>query len=119
MATSKYAALYSSSFLAVWTAYPWKSKKGDAWKAFQQVSADQHIDAILEALSWQIAQPRWTKDHGQYIPLLGTYLRARGWEDEPFEARPGPVYHGWDCPHEPACEQRHWCELKSAKTRMA
>jgi hypothetical protein len=31
----------------------------------------------------------------------------------------GPTYHGWECPHQPPCEQRGWCELKSAKEGAA
>lgn len=80
---------YSPDFELVWAAYPWKSKKGDAFKAWKALKPDADlVRAVLEALVWQVAQPRWTKDGGAYIPLMGTWLRANCWEDQPFEPLP-------------------------------
>ena len=77
---------YSDAFLAFWSNYPWRSKKADAYKAFQQQGLTmQDVPMLLEALAWQKQTPQWTRDGGRYVPLPATWLRARSFEDEPFE----------------------------------
>ena len=70
---------------------------------------------IMASLGWQITQPRWAEEGGRYVPYPASWINARRWEDEPFHVEATPLYHGWECPHDPPCEQRHWCELKTAK----
>ena len=80
------AVLYTEAFEEFWAAYPKKSKKADAYKAWQQMgccAAD--LPMLLGALQWQVTQPGWLKDGGDYIPLPATWLRARSFEDEPFQ----------------------------------
>ncbi len=76
---SKFA--YSIDFLTFWAVYPRRKNKGDAWKAWR--SSRPNVNEILQALSWQTLSVDWTKDGGQYVPYPASYLRARGWEDEP------------------------------------
>jgi hypothetical protein len=73
---------------------------------------------MLAALAWQTQQPQWTKQEGEFIPHLATWLNQRRFEDEPFEVVLKPRYYGWECPHQPPCEQRHWCALKTAKAEL-
>ncbi len=44
------------------------------------------LEAVLQALAWQVVSPQWTRDDGQYIPLPTTWLNRGGWEDEPTRA---------------------------------
>ena len=75
----------TAGFDAFWAAYPRKTAKGDARKAWQKLNpSDALVAAILSALDWQKNQPQWLKDDGQFIPYPATWLRGERWEDEPF-----------------------------------
>ena len=68
-----------------WSAYPKKQAKGSAFKAWRKITpSDELLGKMLEALSWQRAQPGWLKDGGQFIPNPATYLNAGSYSDEPF-----------------------------------
>lgn len=69
-----------SRFADFWAVWPRRDAKKDALKAWQQVNGDRHIDAILEALAWQIPLREW--DGGRFTPLPATYLRGERWTDE-------------------------------------
>lgn len=71
---------YSLDFQQFWALYPKKKNKGDAWKAWK--SERPVLANLLNALSWQCNSAEWLKQGGQFVPYPGTYLRARGWEDE-------------------------------------
>lgn len=73
---------YSPEFLAFWAAYPNKTGKGDAWKAWQRIKPRPDIGALIPAVSRDIASPGWRRDHGKYIPHPATWLNGRRWEDE-------------------------------------
>lgn len=73
---------YSPEFLEFFSLYPNKDAKKDAFKAFEQIDGYSHMEAIKEALAWQVKQEKWTKDNGKYVPLPATYLRGKRWEDE-------------------------------------
>jgi len=79
---------YTDSFIAFWQAYPKKKSKGDAFKAWKQQKPN--LDDVLAALKWQVKQTDWLKDGGQFVPYPGTYIRARGWEDEKTDAKKQP-----------------------------
>lgn len=68
-------------FEIFWSAYPKKSAKQDAIKAWGQV---QPVDlpALMAALAIQKTTAQWTKDKGQYIPLPASWLRGLRWQDE-------------------------------------
>jgi hypothetical protein len=72
----------SEAFTQFWTAYPRKTGKGQAAKAWP---GDELLQPILDALAWQV--PTW-KDP-QYIKHPATWLRARCWEDERPEDHQG------------------------------
>jgi hypothetical protein len=78
----------SSGFATFWTAYPRKTGKAVALKAWQKLRPP--IDRVLAALEWQRASPDWLKDGGQFIPHPATWLNGGRWDDEP--PQPGPRY---------------------------
>lgn len=80
---SKHVRQGSEAFAKFWQAYPRKTGKGQAIKAWP---GDDLIEPILAALAWQV--PTWRDP--QYIKHPATWLRARCWEDERQE-RPAPT----------------------------
>jgi len=68
-------------FGGFWTAYPRKKAKGDAEKAWKQIGGAERTEAILAGLKTSKAD--WTNRAPDKIPYPATWLRARGWEDEP------------------------------------
>jgi uncharacterized protein YdaU (DUF1376 family) len=79
-------------FDAWWSAYPKKTGKGAALKAWTKIRpSDTTVAAMLNALEWQRNQPQWQKDGGAFIPNPATYLNQSRWEDEPFFASAEPT----------------------------
>ncbi len=88
-ATATNADFSPDGFSAFWSAYPRRTGKGAAVKAFARLKPSGAVlEAMLAALQWQVRQPEWTKDGGQFIPHAATWLNQRRWEDEPFEPLP-------------------------------
>lgn len=96
----------TEGFLKFWEAYPRKTAKGQALKAWP---GDELAEKILAALSWQV--PTWGEI--QYVKHPATWLNARCWEDEKPSQSAGPLFsrpqtrdvrHGMiraeDCNHE-------------------
>lgn len=76
----------SDSFAEFWQAYPRKTAKTMAMKAWKKLKPDAAVLAkMLEALQAQKTSPQWTKDGGQYIPHASTWLNQCRWEDETSE----------------------------------
>ncbi len=70
-------------FNRFWEAYPKKVAKEVARKAFEKVSPDEVLLAvILKAIDAQKSTAQWTRDGGQYIPNPATWLNQERWEDE-------------------------------------
>jgi hypothetical protein len=111
---------YSNKFARFWSAFPRHTGKGQAWKAFQKLApTDDDVQTMIDALAWQVDQPQWRKENGEYVPHASTWLNQRRWEDEPFHMEHSkPRYVGWTCPHTPPCDQRHHCALKTAKAAL-
>lgn len=66
-----------------YSAYPRKTNRGQAEKAWQRLSPDDVlIDTMLVAVEIQKEQPDWKKDGGQFIPHPGTWLNNKRWLDE-------------------------------------
>ena len=75
------------TFVTFWAAYPKKKNKGDAEKAWRSISPSSDLLAsILEAVEVAKRCDDWRKDGGKYIPYPASWLRAKGWEDEPPKA---------------------------------
>lgn len=72
----------SNKFASFWSAYPKKTAKPAAAKAFKAVKAHEHLDNILEDLERRKSSDAWQKEGGQYVPNPSSYLNQRRWEDE-------------------------------------
>lgn len=74
---------YSPDFEAFWKAYPRKSGKDAAWKAWQkrrhEIPALPELAAILAR---QSHCEQWQRDGGQFIPHPATWLNQGRWQDE-------------------------------------
>lgn len=73
----------NEGFERFWAAYPKKTAKQQAFKAFQGLKPDEALlTTILSSLERHKRSVQWTKDGGQYIPYPATWLNGRRWEDE-------------------------------------
>lgn len=73
----------TNDFDQFWTAYPKKTAKQTALKAFAGIRPDSELlTVMLSALDRQKKTPDWLKDGGQFIPYPATWLNGRRWEDE-------------------------------------
>jgi len=82
-ASSNHSKLIEERFDAFWKAYPKKSGKGAAKKAFQRIApAKELFEKIMTALDRAKVCDQWLKDGGQYIPNPATWLNQERWEDE-------------------------------------
>lgn len=70
-------------FEKFWSAYPRKTAKRNALRAFEKLNVTEALlTEMLAALDWQRQTEGWTKDGGQFIPHASTWLNGRRWEDE-------------------------------------
>lgn len=71
------------SFNRFWAAYPKKTAKQQAFKAWQKIKPDDElVQKILSALAQHKKSAQWLKDNGQFIPHPASWLNGRRWEDE-------------------------------------
>lgn len=75
-------------FEQFWQAYPKRSAKIAARKAFDRAIRLTTLETMLTALAWQKLQPQWLKDGGAYIPLPTTWLNQGRWDDQPVTVAP-------------------------------
>lgn len=68
-------------FLTFWLAYPDKTGKGDALKAWKK--SKPNINKVIEALSWQKTSKKWQEG---FVPNPATYLNQKRYDDEPKES---------------------------------
>lgn len=66
-----------------WKAYPKKTGKQEARKAFKKVSAP--VSVLIDAIEKQKTWSQWQRDNGQYIPNPSTWLNQGRWEDEEYQ----------------------------------
>ena len=65
-----------------WKLYPRKVAKGDARKAWKQVSAIRPpLERLLKAVVVARATDEWRKDAGKFVPYPATWLRGERWDD--------------------------------------
>jgi hypothetical protein len=74
----------SSLFSLFYAAYPRKTNKVAAEKAFQKLKVTQEFlqDTILPAIEQQQQSKQWQESNGAYIPHPATWLNQQRWEDE-------------------------------------
>ena len=74
---------FPPGFDRFWSAYPRKTAKPQAAKAFARLKPDEALlDRMLAALAVHRQLDQWTRDKGQFIPHPSTWLNGRRWEDE-------------------------------------
>ena len=72
-----------NGFNAFWTAYPRKTAKAAANKAWEKLAPDDAlVKIIMRALSAQKASEQWRREAGRFIPNPATWLNGKRWEDE-------------------------------------
>ena len=70
-------------FNQIWALYPKKVGKALAKKAFQKIKPNKELfDTMIKAIETHSSSRDWTKENGQYIPHLSTWLNQERWEDE-------------------------------------
>lgn len=78
----------SDGFSEFWAKYPRKQKRQAAEKAWQKITHDPTLDAlIIEALEAQKQSRQWAEI--RFVPHASTWLNGKRWEDEvPRETAP-------------------------------
>lgn len=77
-----------------WKAYPNKSGKKNAaraWEKLALVENDPRIAEIRAGLTAAIASREWKKDNGEFIPHAATWLNGERWKDEYHSANVIPI----------------------------
>ena len=66
-----------------WEAYPRKTAKQEAIKAFEKLKPDAMlIETMVKAIAQQKQSAQWQEDGGRYIPHPATWINQHRWEDE-------------------------------------
>lgn len=92
------AKTFPQEFLDFWAAYPKKTGKDAAYRAWQTKKRERRlpaIDDLLKAVRKAKASDQWQEDGGKYIPNPATWLNQGRWEDEAVEdstPRGKPLY---------------------------
>lgn len=90
--------LYTDEFNEFWKAYPNKSGKKPAARAFKKLRARRSsrafLDELIEDVTTRAKSFDWKKNNGQYIPMASTYLNQERWDDPaPVTTSDGVVRH--------------------------
>lgn len=74
---------FPPGFDTFWSAYPKKTAKPQAAKAFARLRPSPALLAeMLQALARQAQSDQWRRDGGQFIPHPSTWINGRRWEDQ-------------------------------------
>jgi hypothetical protein len=72
-----------------WAAYPRKSGKAEALKAFKKINPSEEIfQRMLSAINAEKNSRQWLKDDGQFIPMASKWLRQKRYDDENLSDTP-------------------------------
>ena len=88
---------FPPGFETLWAEYPRKVGKDAAARAFAKRRPDESLlSAMVAAVRTQRQSEQWTRDGGQFIPHLATWLNAGRWQDEepPAAVRGNDVFAG-------------------------
>lgn len=80
-----------------WKAYPKKTNKERARKAFDKRKPDEQLlETMTKALNHQKTSVGWLKDNGMYIPNPEAWINGARWEDElqGFDNKPSGAFSG-------------------------
>lgn len=74
---------FPPGFEEFWSAYPRKTAKAAAAKAFARTRPDEAtLRLMLTAIARQRESEQWRRDGGQFIPHASSWINGRRWEDE-------------------------------------
>ena len=79
---------FPQEFLDFWAAYPKKTGKDAAYRAWQTKKRERRlpeVGVLLEAVKSAKASDQWQEGGGKYIPNPATWLNQGRWEDEAVE----------------------------------
>ena len=85
-----------SAFDAFWSAYPKKTGKEAARKAFKKIPKSAH-SLLVPAVEAQKKSRQWMEENGRFIPNPATWLNQGRWEDE---VQTSGVNYNYDTAHE-------------------
>ena len=71
----------TDGFASFWSAYPKKTAKPAALKAFKAQKINGELPDILRDIEFRVSGDDWRKEGGKYVPNPATYLNQRRWED--------------------------------------
>lgn len=82
-------ARLDAAFERFWAAYPRKTDKKDAKKAFFRLKPDEGLlNLLLTAIEKQKKSAQWAEEGGRFVPHPSTWLNGCRWEDELPKAVP-------------------------------
>lgn len=85
-----------AGFADFWSAYPRKTAKPEAQKAFAKLNPDSELlSKLLGAIALQKLSGQWQSEGGSFIPHPATWLNGRRWEDE-LPAQAGKTADIWE-----------------------
>ena len=84
MRSERAPAAIDPDFELFWKRYPNKTAKAKALASWRKMRPP--VKLVMDALAWQVNQPKWTKDGGEFVPHAATWLNQSRWQDEPFNA---------------------------------
>lgn len=88
--TTREARSTDDGFERFWVAYPRKTGKDAALRAFRKRHPTRGLlEQILTALEAHKESAQWQRDGGQYIPNPATWLNQGRWQDEPQQGSNG------------------------------
>lgn len=80
---------FPPGFESFWSAYPRKTAKDAALKAYARAAPDEALQAvILSAINRHKSSDQWQRDSGQFVPHASTWLNGRRWADEVASTAP-------------------------------
>lgn len=83
---------YAAWFEECWKAYPRRSGKANAWRAFYELDELGEIPPdMVQRIKNRCFEPDWQRgiknpEEERYIQHMATWLHARGWEDDGCES---------------------------------
>lgn len=81
-------------FELLWTAYPRKSGKDAARRAYEAVRDRMpSIEEVVASVQAQAASYQWTREGGRFVPGLAKWLERGQWADEPSQVAPEDKAH--------------------------
>ena len=91
-----------------WSAYPKRTGKENAKKAFAKIDPDEELltDMII-AIGRQKVSRQWQENGGQFIPYPATWLNGHRWEDDVQEPAPQPAQQPAPAPRKTVVAQQY------------